>query len=92
MREKHSKSRTDKRREHNQDLLRRMRSGESLRTVDSRSSWFPPRPIIQKDQEAISRLYNLNTADANQGSALDAVPTDEPKLRIGRRGRFDQAG
>lgn len=92
MREKHSKSRTDKRREHNQDLLRRMRSGESLRTVDSRSSWFPPRPIIEKDQEAISRLYNLNATGPHQLSDQDAGPTDEPKLRIGRRGRFDQAG
>jgi hypothetical protein len=92
MRDKHFRSRTDKRREHNQDLLRRMRSGESLRTVDSRSSWFPPRPIIQKDQEAISRLYNLNEAVPHQGPDQHLDPSEEPKLRIGRRGPFDQAG
>jgi hypothetical protein len=69
-----------------------MRSGESLRTVDSRSSWFPPRPIIQKDQEAISRLYNLNPTGSDQLPNHDSNPSDEPTLRIGRRGRFDQAG
>jgi hypothetical protein len=90
MRDKNSKSQGDKRREHNQDLLRRMRSGESLRTVDSRASWFPPRPIIQKDQEAISRLYSADSSDNPQESDQRADASFESKPGLGRRGRFDQ--
>ena len=52
-----SKKSSDTRRQHNADLLRRMRAGETLTSFDSRASWFPPRPIIQKDQGEIARLY-----------------------------------
>lgn len=45
------------RKKHNKDLLRRMQAGESLKAFDSSSSWFPPRPVIRKDQDAIRRLY-----------------------------------
>ncbi len=92
MRDKHSRSQVDKRRDHNQDLLRRMRSGESLRSVDSRSSWFPPRPMIQKDQEAISRLYNLTAKESSRGAETSSESLGESSLKIGRRGRFDQVG
>jgi hypothetical protein len=90
MRDKNTKSLLDKRREHNQDLLRRMRSGESLRTVDSRASWFPPRPIIQKDQEAISKLYSAGTSDSAQTTNEGHNPQGEARATPVRRSRFDQ--
>lgn len=42
---------------HNLDLIRRMREGDSLKSFDSRASWFPPRPVIEKDSQALSQLY-----------------------------------
>ena len=54
------------RKKHNVDILKRMKDGESLRSFDSNSSWFPPRPLIAKDHKAIAKLYNkknLNTND-----------------------------
>lgn len=45
------------RRQHNLDLMRRMRGGESLNAYDSKASWFPPRPIVKKDEKEISRVY-----------------------------------
>ncbi len=51
------------RREHNQELIRRMRQGDSLTAYDSKSSWFPPRPIIEKDSEAITKLYGKNDSE-----------------------------
>ncbi len=45
------------RQERNSELVRRMRGGDSLTSFDSQSSWFPPRPTIEKDQSAIKRLY-----------------------------------
>jgi hypothetical protein len=48
---------SDKRKKHNEQLIRRMKSGEPLWSYDSKASWFPPRPIIEKDPEAIKRLY-----------------------------------
>lgn len=56
------------RREHNQDLIRRMRNGESLTSFDSQASWYPPRPTITKDPKAIAKLY---------GKKAHPVKTDE---------------
>ena len=53
-----AKSMEQIRKQLNMDLVRRMRNGESLTTYDSKASWYPPRPIIEKDQEAIERLYS----------------------------------
>jgi len=53
----------DRRKEHNSDLVRRMRSGEPLNAIDSKASWYPPRPIIQKDRVEMARLYpHMNEA------------------------------
>lgn len=41
----------------NSDVVRRMRNGEQLTSFNSQSSWYPPRPIIEKDQGAIRKLY-----------------------------------
>ncbi len=50
------------RKKRNQDLIKRMREGDSLKTMDSFSSWYPPRPIIKKDPQAVSKLYGPNIA------------------------------
>jgi hypothetical protein len=47
----------EKRKAKNEDLIRRMRAGESLALVKQTDTWFQPRPIIQKDQEAIKKLF-----------------------------------
>lgn len=41
----------------NADILRRMENDESLSSFNSQSSWFPPRPTIEKDPGAIRQLY-----------------------------------
>jgi hypothetical protein len=51
-------SATNLRRRRNADVLRRMRIGDPLQDLDARQTWFPPRPLIKKDPEAIFRLYN----------------------------------
>ena len=51
------KTTQDSRKRHNEQLIRRMKSGEPLWSYDSKASWFPPRPMIEKDPEAIKRLY-----------------------------------
>lgn len=55
---KEQKPSNDSRKKHNEQLIRRMKSGEPLWSYDSKASWFPPRPIIEKDPEAIKRLYS----------------------------------
>jgi hypothetical protein len=49
------------RRDRNTELLRRMRSGEQLTSFNSNASWFPPRPIIEKDSRAIRQIYGADT-------------------------------
>lgn len=48
------------RNERNTDLLRRMANGEKLSSFNSFDSWYPPRPITEKDPEAINQLYGSN--------------------------------
>jgi len=43
---------------HNQGVLERFLKGETLSLVPPSATWFPPRPIIEKDKEAIKELYN----------------------------------
>jgi hypothetical protein len=45
------------RKERNADLIQRMRNGDQLSSFNSYSSWFPPRPIIEKDRRSVERLY-----------------------------------
>lgn len=49
----------EKRKKENKYLIEKMMRGESFNTVSTASTWFPPRPIIEKDKEAMGRLYNL---------------------------------
>ena len=45
------------RKRHNSNIIERMLKGRSLQSFDSMSSWFPPRPVIKKDNKAVSKLY-----------------------------------
>lgn len=40
-----------------------MKRGEPLNTVAPSSTWFPPRPIVKKDRDAIKKLYNVDLPD-----------------------------
>ncbi len=41
----------------NAEILRKLDNGESISSFNSQSSWFPPRPVIEKDPTAVKRLY-----------------------------------
>lgn len=69
------------RREQNSDLIRRMRNGESLTSYDSSASWFPPRPVVEKDKEAIARLYGKAVRKKSRQLAA-AVDEEETTLTI----------
>jgi hypothetical protein len=64
-----SKTKREIRRQHNDDVLKRMRNGESLSRMDSRSTWFPPRPSIAKDPDAMKRLYGNLMRDGRRPQA-----------------------
>jgi hypothetical protein len=72
---KKSKNAAELRNKHNGDLIRRMRNGESLNAIDSKASWFPPRPVIEKDKKEMARLYTEEAAK-NQG-----ISTHEKEAR-----------
>ncbi len=75
----------------NADILRRMRNGDPLNAVDSKASWFPPRPIIKKDLVEMARLYSdaptggknrwpdpsLRSVETNVASSDDLGPVTE---------------
>ena len=64
----------------NGDLLRRMRNGESLTSFNSQSSWYPPRPLIEKDESAINRLYGkLSTPEHLSLASTDGCDELEPQ-------------
>lgn len=47
----------DLQKKHNREVIKRMRDGDPLKKYDNASSWFPPRPVIEKDPIAIKKLY-----------------------------------
>lgn len=67
------RSRDELRKQHNLDLIRRMRKGEELFKYDSQASWFPPRPCIAKDPDAVSRLYG------SEGSNVSSIAEKSSK-------------
>lgn len=50
-----SKDLRDKR---NKDLLERMRRGESLARTNLLESWFPKRPTIKKNKDALDFIHS----------------------------------
>jgi hypothetical protein len=73
------------RKERNADILRRMRNGEQLASFNSYASWFPPRPIIQKDIHALQELYGNDVVAMNavqSDSAESAASMDMMPLRL----------
>ena len=66
----------DLRKMHNQDLIRRMRAGEPLNSVDSKASWYPPRPLIKKDKVEMDRLY---PTDGALGASAHDAPVPRPE-------------
>lgn len=71
------------RKKRNVELIRRMRDGEALKSFDSQASWFPPRPVIEKDSSAIDELYGKGTT--SKGGNLKerrAVPRDNDSAQV----------
>jgi hypothetical protein len=66
----------------NEQLIRRMKAGEPLWSYDSKASWFPPRPIIEKDQTAIKRLYNDKSSKTSGTYADPTVKHIESRLKL----------
>lgn len=87
------KNTRDLRRQHNQELIRRMRNGESLTAFDSKASWYPPRPIIEKDKVAIEKLYHDNSKFARQTPDRSTQPSKHAfsTMSVVRR-NYDEAG
>jgi len=44
----------ERRKEHNKRVLELVRAGDGLSSFDPMKSWFPPRPIIKKDKDALN--------------------------------------
>jgi len=65
---------------HNRDLIRRMRNGDSLTSFDSTSSWYPPRPVIEKDEKALAELYG-STAMHDDRPRVGQGLNPKPDLR-----------
>ncbi|MBQ47544.1 MAG: hypothetical protein CMP10_08745 [Zetaproteobacteria bacterium] len=60
----------DLRAERNAEILQKMHDGEPLSSFSSAASWFPPRPIISKDGEAVKSLYGGEVDSRLVNSAL----------------------
>ena len=67
------------RRERNTELVQRMRQGEQLSSFNSFASWYPPRPIIQKDCGAIEQLYGEGVTALHQLPKVDGMGTQALK-------------
>lgn len=61
---------------HNAEVLKRFRAGETLSLLPPSVTWFPPRPIIKKDQNLVRALFGASYASPALTEDQDAlVPT-----------------
>lgn len=79
--------RLKQRKDHNQEILKRMAAGEPLWAFDSKASWFPPRPVIQKDPKAIGQLYGGGVKGTEPDGESAGSGEESPKLKILDRSR-----
>jgi hypothetical protein len=63
----------NQRKQHNLELIRRMRSGDSLCSYNSTDSWFPPRPMVKKDKDAMAKLYKQDIITLSEDEKNDKV-------------------
>jgi hypothetical protein len=73
------RSSVDLRKQRNSDILRRMRNNEPLNAIDSRASWFPPRPMIKKDAKEMHRLYNMSFPEGEAPTTSAATRASDAK-------------
>lgn len=78
-----TKGMDEKRKERNRNLINRMKSGEDLSLYKSSDTWFPPRPIIQKNVDAVRRLYGK---DAISGQEEGSMGSGEDEKGCGDKG------
>lgn len=72
----------EKRKKMNEDILKRLKAGENLQDSAAKT-WYPPRPIIQKDPDKIKKLYGEDAKII--GQTLKAVPDEEEGDSNGRK-------
>ncbi len=65
----------------NADILRRMEDNQALSSFNSQASWFPPRPIVEKDPTAIKKLYGTEVDRRLDGMKEDLAGEQKP-LRL----------
>lgn len=70
------------RRQHNSELIRKMRNGESMTSFDSKASWFPPRPVIEKDKREMARVYDAPTTAGDFHRAGGPAPSDDAQRKL----------
>ncbi len=63
-------SKEEDRKNRNKDLINRMNKGESLANINLDESWYPIRPKIKKDKEA---LDFLNGTEKKKKKKLEEV-------------------
>ncbi|MCX6106105.1 MAG: hypothetical protein NTY08_09770 [Proteobacteria bacterium] len=81
------------RKQHNLDLIKRMRNGEPLNAIDSKSSWYPPRPTIAKDPSEMARVYSqLNGSAVLVSPDRNDAESSGAKIILTRTRPFDEAG
>lgn len=44
----------------NAEMIRRLKAGDTFTAVDAYDTWYPPRPINEKDMDAVCRLYGID--------------------------------
>lgn len=61
---KNKKTKKDRQAEHNKEILEALKNKTELpKKMDTIDSWFPPRPLIKKDKEAMKKLYKKENVD-----------------------------
>lgn len=51
----------------NKSIIERLRRGESITRINASATWFPPRPVIKKDEKALNFVFSKDKEDDTNG-------------------------
>ena len=69
------------RKNHNEDLIERMKKGDPLQTQSALDSWFPPRPVVKKNTSLLKQLHSGSEKNETK-KKIDSTPISVSKVRL----------
>lgn len=66
------------RKKHNKEIIAKMVRGDDLHAYSAEDSWYPERPVIEKDQKIMNKLNRKNKVKKEENTKNSKVLVLQP--------------